>query len=346
METPNVRLDNEEPLDKAFAFHRCLQVLSDLLQAHHLVYNDHRVRPITTYDVGAVVFIGEFKPHGETMAWEFLREMYMHPLRFSGFPANRDIGDDSKQLIVAYNQLQGHPFNTAREWYRRAEYAREYSGDSVDMVVSLQTSMESMLYSTWRMLLVDQGKSSVQISNLVTADSPYRPLLVRHLSRLLGGRWDTEAVDTTVGKYWHRLYLLRNRTVHGGYRPSWADGEAAYDAYKEMRDFVNEQSAEIPNVSKNVACKAGERDCGGAAGVRNGWNLSSNRSSPSPAPSTCHMTNERRTPTHDYHLVLLPSRRRMRTRPTTVCATARVITCWLTPFICSTVGRTGCQPLE
>lgn len=44
-----------------------------------------------------------------------------------------------------------------------------------------------------------------------------------------------------MGKYWHRLYLVRNRIVHAGYRPSWADGEAANESYIEMRDFLNER---------------------------------------------------------------------------------------------------------
>jgi hypothetical protein len=298
METPNVRLDNEEPLDEAFAFHRCLQVLSDLLRAHNLVYHDHRVRPITTYDVGAVVFMGEFKQHGETVAWELVRPIYMHPHRYFRFQANRDIGDDSKQLVVAYNQLKDHPFNTAREWYRRAEYAREYSGDSVDVVVSLQTSMESMLYSTWRMLLVDQGKSSVQISNVITPDSPYRPLLVRHLSQLLGGRWDTDAIDTTVGKYWHRLYLLRNRTVHGGYHPSWADGEAAYDAYKEMRDFVNERLRQrYRTYPRTLLAKLG-----GAGLRRRGWSsewMESFIKQVESEPGPFYLPHDQRTPHAD-----------------------------------------------
>jgi hypothetical protein len=241
METPNVRLDNEEPLDGLFAFHRCLEVLSDFLRAHYFVYNDTRVRPVSLQDVGTVVYAGEYKPQAGTLVWQFLREIFMLFGSDWTYSKDRDPDTDGEKLNAYYRQLKSNPFFTAKEWHRRAVYARQFSGDTVDAIVSLQTSMESMLYATWRMLLVDQGKSSVQISNIVTSDSPYRPLLVRHLSQLLGGRWDTDAVDTTVGKYWHRLYLLRNRTVHGGYRPSWADGEAAYDAYNEMRDFVNER---------------------------------------------------------------------------------------------------------
>jgi hypothetical protein len=241
LETPNVRLDDEEPRDELFAFHRCLEALSDFLRVHYFVYNDTRIRPVGIQDVGAVVYMGQYKPEGDTPVWQFVRPIFMLFGHAWSYPSNRDIAADGRQLAAVYHQLKDNPFFTSKEWHRRAVHARQYSGDAIDAVVSLQTSMESMLYATWRMLLVDQGKSSVQISNIVTADSPYRPLLVRDLSRLLGGRWDTDAVDTAVGKYWHRLYLLRNRTVHAGYRPSWADGETAYEAYNEMRDFVNER---------------------------------------------------------------------------------------------------------
>lgn len=268
METPNVRLDNEEPLDELFAFHRCLDVLGDFLRAHYFVYNDTRVRPVSIQDVGSVVFMGEYTPQGDTMVWRFVREMFMAFGNAWTYPKDRDINANDKELNAAYRQLKDNPFFIAKEWHRRAVYARQYSGDTIDAVVSLQTSMESMLYATWRMLLVDQGRSSVQISNIVTADSPYRPLLVRHLSQLLGGRWETDAVDTSVGKYWHRLYLLRNRTVHGGYRPSWADGEAAYDAYNEMRDFVNERLWQrYRTYPRTLLAKLG-----GAGLRRRGWN--------------------------------------------------------------------------
>lgn len=168
----------------------------------------------------------------------------------------------------------------------------------MDVVVSLQTSMESMLYSTWRMLLVDRGKSSVQISNVITPDSPYRPLLVRHLSQLLGGRWDTDAVDTTVGKYWHRLYLLRNRTVHGGYHPSWADGEAAYDAYKEMRDFVNERLRQrYRTYPRTLLAKLG-----GAGLRRRGWSsewMESFIKQVESEPGPFYLPHDQRTPHTD-----------------------------------------------
>jgi hypothetical protein len=186
LETPNIRLDTESRNDHAFAFHCCLEALSNFLRAHYFVYRDNRVRSITTHDIGTVVFMGEFKSRGKgRLEWVYAGPLIMHPEFFALFPENRNVGDDAEKLSAAYNLLDQHPFYNSREWLRRADYAKQYTGDSVDVIVSLQTSMESMLYATWRMMLIDLGKSSVQIANIITADSPYRPLLVRIFPQLL-----------------------------------------------------------------------------------------------------------------------------------------------------------------
>jgi hypothetical protein len=240
LETPNVRLDTEDPQDEGFAFHRCLTVLNRFLQAHYMTYHDVRVRTITTRSIGAVVFRGAYT-FDKKKEWHFIGEMYMHPDAFPGPPSPLDPNDALNELIGIYRQLDIHPFFNSAEWFRRAEYARRYSGENVDVVVSLQVSMESMLYATWTLLLVDQGKTSAEIVDTLNSDTRYRSLLVSVLPSLLGGRWDINAVETPVGKYWHRLYLMRNRVVHRGHRPSWPEAEAAYEAYVELREFINER---------------------------------------------------------------------------------------------------------
>jgi hypothetical protein len=240
LETPNVQLDTEDHRDEGFAFHRCLAVLNRFLQAHYMTYRDVRVRTLTTRNVGAVVFRGAYT-FAEQQEWHFLGPMYMHPDAYPDGPEPRDPNGALNELIQMYRQLDIHPFLNSAEWLRRAEYARRYSGDNVDVVLSLQVSMESMLYATWTMLLVDQGKTSSEIAAALNSQFKYRSLLVSILPTQLGGRWDTDAVDTPVGKYWHRLYLLRNNIVHRGHRASWPEAEAAYEAYVELREFINER---------------------------------------------------------------------------------------------------------
>jgi len=240
LETPNIRLDTEDQRDEGFAFHRCLAVLNRFLQAHYMAYHDVRVRTVTTRNLEAVVFRGAYT-FTDQQEWHFIGPMYMHPDAFPDNPSPRDPSEALNELVVAYQQLDIQPFLNSAEWFRRALYARRYSGDHVDVVVSLQVSMESMLYATWTMLLVDQGKTSSEIAGTVNSDTRYRSLLVTILPSLLGGRWDTNAVDTPVGKYWHRLYLLRNEIVHRGHRASWPEAEAAHEAYVELREFINER---------------------------------------------------------------------------------------------------------
>jgi hypothetical protein len=240
LDTPNVRLDTEDQRDEGFAFHRCLVVLNRFLQAHYMTYHDVRVRTVTTRNIGAVVFRGAYT-FSEQQEWHFIGEMYMHPEAFPDASGLRDPNDALDELVATYRQLDIHPFLNSAEWFRRAEYARRYSGDNVDVVVSLQVAMESMIYATWGMLLVDQGKTSAEIADTLNSDTKYRSLLVSIFPSLLGGGWDTEAADTPVGKYWHRLYLLRNNIVHRGHRASWPEAEAAYEAYVELREFINER---------------------------------------------------------------------------------------------------------
>jgi Tetratricopeptide repeat len=240
LETPDARLDTDDPRDDGFAFHRCLEVLSRYLRAHYQIFKDVRVRAITTHDVGPVVFRGAYTLQ-EEREWHYLGAMFMHPDSYPDDPEHKDPKESLDELLGAYGQLDLHPFMTSAEWLRRAEYARRYSGDNTEVVISLQISMESMLYRTWGMLLIDQGKPYADVIEAINSTTGYRQLLVRIFPALLGGRWDIEAPDTPVGTYWKRLYELRNNMVHGGHRPSWPEAEAAYEAYIGMREFINER---------------------------------------------------------------------------------------------------------
>ncbi len=240
LETANARVDTEDPRDDGFAFHRCLEVLCRFLRSHYTIFRDIRVRPVSTHDLGPVVFCGAYAA-GSEKEWRDWGPMFMHPNAYPSDPAHRDPHDSLNDLLNSYRQLDIHPFEISAEWLRRAEYARRYSGDSTEAVVSLQTSMESMIYNTWRMILVDQGYTHAEIDEKINDKGGYKQLLVNVLAPLLGGAWDTEAHATPVGKYWYRLYRLRNEIVHRGHQASWAEAEAAYDAYIDMREFINQR---------------------------------------------------------------------------------------------------------
>lgn len=240
LETPSLRVAGEGSTDHAYHFHRCLRALDIFLRCHDLIFRDPHVYPVTAFDLHPVVFIGSYELSGE---WSLETEMYVHPQAAQNYTEVEFSADEQGDKI--YNALAGlvfdAPFVRTARFSLRAKRAESIRGDAIETILSLQTAMESRLYAVWRLLLVDCGCSSVELEARIAPDAPYRPLIVSVLPRLLGGRWDTTAAGTPVGEYWEKLYLLRNRIVHGAYEPHLGEAEVARHVYDDLLRFVRER---------------------------------------------------------------------------------------------------------
>lgn len=240
LETPSGRLRGEAESDQAYHFHRCLTSLDVFIQSHLLALGDSQVHRISTPELSPMVFVGKYEVDGG--AWELEIPMLTHPEALPVFTEHEVDGDPMQLLEAALQQLRANnPFVVPSFLSLRAENAHRVRGDFVDAVVSLATAMESRLFALWRCLLVDLGHRASDIESVVSSDAPFRTLLVTTLPALLGGRWDVTAVGTAVGDYWGKLYLLRNRVVHAGYRPTIVETDEARRAHDAMRLFVRER---------------------------------------------------------------------------------------------------------
>ena len=260
--------------------------------------------------------------------------MNMHPLRFSGFPANRDIEDDSKQLIVAYNELQGHLFRL-----------RGNGIGAPKMRENIQATVwtwSSAFRHPWKACCIELGgcfswtkEISVQISNLVTADSPR--IVCPSGCAIFPDRWgvvgNRSRTQTTVGEIlaFARTFFVRGQFTEGTLpKLGRMVRRSTTLQTRKMRDFVNERSREkdLKMYPRVVARKAaGSGTAVARAGKRDGWNPSSNRSSPEPGPWDLRhdeMNAGRRLMITTWGLHR-PAGSDVHPRPTTVCVTARVI---------------------
>jgi hypothetical protein len=244
LETPSPRLTGESTDDPAYAFHRCLGVLDLFLRSHNMVFHDPHVYPIATQELSRVIFVGEYEVGDGD--WQFKFSMLAHPDRLPAFTEHdSQFGSQSAALNWGFGQLVGgHPFTRSVLLAIRANRAGQIRGDRIDEVISLQTAMESRLYATWRMVLVDKGLSAAKIETEVGRELAHRTVVLTVFPKLLGGRWDATAVGTPVGDYWQRLYMLRNRVVHAGYEPPTPEAEAARSAYDQLRYFIRERAWE------------------------------------------------------------------------------------------------------
>lgn len=225
--------------DPGFAFHRCIFALNLFLRGVQAATADVRIRPVTSHDLRPVVTIGALGPDG---SWRFLNSMLMHPearpdvLPPPGGPITED------QLNAGLTAVTtGKPYLATVLWRSRAQRALRQRGDPADAIISFQVAAESLLFDTYRMLLIDEGLSSAELEAELEGELPFRSLLTNTMPGRLGGRWDVTRAGSAVGEYWEQLYLVRNAVVHAGLDPHGGHAEAAQRGYWRLRDHLEER---------------------------------------------------------------------------------------------------------
>lgn len=238
LETPAVFLAGERRTDPVYAFHRSLSTLNLFLQAFALARGDDRVRQVSARELRPIVVIGRLDLHGH---WELETLMAMHPDAKKRPLGSQPIADHLDGLNRAVTSiLVGEPFIRTDQWRARAS-RRRYEGDAADAVISFQTAAETLLYELWALILTDEGLTDSQVQSRRDAGMPFKSLLSSELPRRIGGSWDLTLDTAPVGRYWHRLYLVRNRIVHAGYLPHDGDAEVAEAAFVELDHFLDHQ---------------------------------------------------------------------------------------------------------
>jgi hypothetical protein len=230
-------MEGEDPAaDPGFTFHRCLNTLNLFLQASLLITRDIRIRQISSRDLRPEVIIGA-QPKGQK--WRLVSVMLMHPdaqpegLLTADKPFTQDELNDGLSAIIT-----NKPYMTTIFWRSRAQRSLRQTGDSADAIISFQIAAESLLFDTYRMLLVDEGLSSVEIASQLEAELPFKSLVTKRLSAKLGGQWDVTREGTAVGDYWKKLYLVRNSIIHTGLQPHGGQAEEAQIVYWGLRDHL------------------------------------------------------------------------------------------------------------
>jgi hypothetical protein len=158
------------------------------------------------------------------------------PLPPEGGPITQDELNAGLNAVITQQ-----PYLTTSLWRSRAQRALRQDGDAADAIISFQIAAESLLFNTYRMILVDERMSSGEIENSLNVDLPFKWLLVKTMPSKLGGQWDVTQVGTAVGDYWEKLYLVRNSVVHAGLEPHGGEAEEAENGYRRLRDHLEER---------------------------------------------------------------------------------------------------------
>ncbi|MGA8744852.1 MAG: hypothetical protein WB507_03195 [Solirubrobacterales bacterium] len=224
--------------DPGFAFHRSLKALNLFLRVLYMHTHDIRIRPITTHDLRPVVVLGAWTCDRR---WHHLTDMLMHPeAGHDALPPSGPPITEAKLKAGLAAVGAGKPYLTTSLWRARAQRALR-RGDPADAIISYQVTAESLLFDTYRMLLVDGGISAGDLDSKLNSELPFKTLLIREMPPLLGGSWDVTRTGSPIGNYWHKLYLVRNRIVHAGLEPHGGHAQDAEAGYRALRDHLEDR---------------------------------------------------------------------------------------------------------
>jgi hypothetical protein len=237
LETPHAPAEGEDPTaDPAFAFHRCLRVFNIFLQTVSLLTRDIRIRNISSRDLRPFVVVGALQ---QGQKWRELTVIYMHPDAQPEAILTTDKPFTQEELNKGlYAIMTNQPYLNTAIWRSRAQRALKQTGDAADAIISFQVAAETLLFDTYRMLLIDEGQSSTQISSELEPEISFKSLLTKKLPAKLGGQWDITREETSVGYYWKKLYLVRNSVVHTGVQTHGGHANDAQAAYWKLRDHL------------------------------------------------------------------------------------------------------------
>lgn len=237
LETPYAEVEGEDAIaDPAFTFHRCLHFFNLFLQAALLITKDVRIRPISSHDFRPAVIVGAIPRGG---GWRIIALLHMHPeaqpesLLAEEKPFTQEELNEALRALVT-----SKPYITTMIWRSRAQRSLRQTGDAADAIISFQIAAESLLFDTYRMLLVDEGYSSSEIATRLEGEVPFKSLISKILPAKLGGQWDITREGTAVGEYWEKLYSVRNSIVHRGFHANGDHAGDAQTAYWGLRDHI------------------------------------------------------------------------------------------------------------
>ena len=226
----------EEPRDKGYTFHRALNVFNVFIESVMVATQDFRLRTVVAHDFRPGIVIGAITLRNGR--WQHLTDMMMFP----DFPQREAMlakpAFPEAVFREGLRRIQNNaPFVRSLLWRGRVEDALR-TGDSASAIVGLQTAAEAFLFDTYTMLLVDDGNSKQEIDQQLASEPAFATLVKTLLKDKLGGHWDPTLLATPVGRYWEKLYQVRNDVVHRGFEPHFGHAEEARDAYVGLVDSV------------------------------------------------------------------------------------------------------------
>jgi len=147
---------------------------------------------------------------------------------------NNEIDEFSRlQGVVLWNK---NPFVIGEQHLLSAKrYFRQ--GFYMEAVNFAQISVEVLVRTLFEELLKDEGMTADEVKETLEK-TPFMTIIKKKMSAYLGGTWDVNQDKTEIGQWYKNTYELRNKAIHRGRIPTFAEVDKAIHDAIEFKQFV------------------------------------------------------------------------------------------------------------
>ncbi|MDP2674923.1 MAG: hypothetical protein Q8Q00_08465 [Dehalococcoidia bacterium] len=247
--TPAIRLPELDQNTMSDTFDWILDHLNHFLVAYALVTKDGDVGPVTLPMLGPFAEWGFIQPYEQTASVEGLFLINPRSVLYEKPVPPQHIANEVSKFKFAL-ATQGYPFLTS--WQLRIEGEQHlWEGRYHVAAILLASAFEARANELLRYLFWKAGRPEDEF-NTVLQQKPFVRRLRSEFHPHLGGSFDTRKTGP-IGD-WHRLtHTLRNRVVHGGYRPTREETNEARTAMAAAWDYlmalVRARSSDFPELA-------------------------------------------------------------------------------------------------
>jgi len=245
-------LDKDKMSD---VFDWMLEGLNTFLTAYSLVTKDGGIGPVTLPMLSPLAVWGFIKPYQQTATVEGLFLINPRSVLYEKEPPPENIGREIIKFNLAMTTT-GYPFLTS--WQLRIEgeqhlWKGRYHVAAILLAGAFETRANELLrYFFWK-----DGQSEEEF-NLVLERNPFLKRLRTEFHPRIGGNFDTGKRGQIQD--WHRFtHSLRNRVIHGGYRPTREETAKAHDAMVRAWDYImaltRARSQQFPELAPYLALR-------------------------------------------------------------------------------------------
>jgi hypothetical protein len=223
------------------AFDRCLENLTELIQAYMIQSSDVRTTVPSVVSLFPMIPFTARSPDG---SWWGSLDFFRVNTWTRHFPvATGDLTkEQTTSMMISLSRMKRRdPTAVFALWARAATRSYWMEGDYSSTIIQAHISSEVLLDSVLLLMAWEEGVEPSVAAEWFDHHLAKRVRTYYH-SRL-GGNWDTTLTTGPIGRWSHFVRLSRNRIVHSGNWPKRAEGLAALEANQALEQFLKDRVA-------------------------------------------------------------------------------------------------------